>query len=280
MRTMHRAALKGTVAGGGILPTVFPSLAARKVHFRRGELSLIGAAPGGGKSSFALRLAMAAKVPTLYFSADSDMRTQMVRMLAALTEYPQDHVESILPNNGQWASEMLAPYSHIRWVFDSSPRIVDLEEEVDAFITMYGRPPELMIIDNATDVGEEGENEWANLRRLMRDMKFWARAFDMHVMALHHTSEVDPKGKPWPNPCPPRSAIHGKINQVPALVLTLASSDEGWMWVCPTKNRHGKADPTGADAASWMFDAATMSFTDIGPISPGSSAPSLSPSTT
>lgn len=257
MRTMHRAVLH-TEGGGEPLPPVFASLTAAKIQFRRSELALVGAQPGAGKSSFALALALRSSVPTLYVSADSSARTQAVRILASLTGRAQEHIEPLIDANPEWASDMLTRTSHIKWCFDSAPSLGDIEDEVDAFITAHGAPPMLMVVDNATDVGADSGNEWESLRTLMRDLKFWARHYDMCVLALHHTSEAADC-----NPCPPRSSIHGKVSQVPALVLTLASTPEGWMHVAPVKNRYGPADPSGQTAVSFLFDPSSMTINDL-----------------
>ena len=253
---MHRAVLRQE-GGGEPLPSVFASLAAAKVNLRRSELALVAAPPGAGKSSFALAIALRAGVPTLYVSADSSARTQAVRILASLTGRSQEYVESLVNANPEWASDMLARTSHIKWCFDSAPGLGDIEDEVDAFITAHGAPPLLMVVDNATDVGADGGDEYGSLRALMRDLKLWARHYDMCVLALHHTSE-SVEG----HPCPPRSSIHGKVSQVPALVLTLNSQAE-WMHVAPVKNRYGPADPSGQTAISFLFDAASMTITDL-----------------
>ena len=259
---MHRA-VRRTEGGGEILPPAFASLAQAKVHFRRSELAMVAAQPGAGKSTFALTLAMRTGVPALYVSADSSARTQAVRILAQLTGRSQEYVEPLIDANPEWASDVLARTNHIKWCFDSAPGLGDIEDELDAFIAMMGCPPQLLVIDNATDVGADRGDEYGSLRALMRDLKYWARYCDMNVTALHHTSEADPPGgKEDPPICPPRSMIHGKISQVPALVLTL-SSRESFMFVAPVKNRYGPADPSGRTAVQFLFDPACMMLNDI-----------------
>jgi len=260
MRSLHRALRQGVMEGGGPLPTVFPSLAGAGFHFRRGELAIVAAEPGAGKSSFALHLAKHVRVPTLYVSADSDARTQMARLLASETGRTTKQCEDILvdPQQREWAAGHLTrAAAHIAWGFDSSPTLEAVEEEVDAFITKFGEAPALLVLDNASDIVAYEGDEWQSLRALMRDMKFWARRYDMCVIALHHTSEAA-KGQP----CQPRSALHGKVAQVPALILNLASSDEGWMWAAPVKNRHGKANKEGTWHVSWQFFPESMAFSD------------------
>lgn len=261
---MHRA-VRRTEGGGEILPSAFPSLAQAKIHFRRSELALVAAQPGAGKSTFALTLGLRTGVPGLYISADSSARTQAVRILAQLTGRSQEYVEPLIDANPEWASEVLARTGHLKWCFDSAPGLGDVEDELDAFIAAHGAPPQLLVIDNATDIGADGGDEYGSLRALMRDLKYWARYCDMNVTALHHTSEAEPPGGKENAPvCPPRSMIHGKISQVPALVLTLASKpDAGFMYVAPVKNRYGPADPTGHTAIPLLFDPSTMTLNDI-----------------
>lgn len=256
MRALHRAVRRGT-GGGRPLPTVFPSLAASQIILRQSEVTLVAAQPGAGKSTFALAYALRSQVPTLYMSADTGARTQALRIISAATGRPQTEVEPLIAAEPEWTGDMLRQHSrHIRWAFDSAPSLQDIEDNILAFNEMNGTPPTLLVLDNFSDIVSGGD-EWGGMRSLMKDIKFWAREYDMAVLALHHTSENE-KG----DPCPPRSAIHGKISQVPALVLTLASA-EGWMALAPVKNRYGPADPSGETAVYLSYSAATMQVADL-----------------
>lgn len=247
-------------SGGEPLPTVFPSLAAAGTRFRRSELALIAAEPGVGKSIMAVTLARGAGVPTLYLSADSSARTQAVRMLSAQTGWPQYHFERMVDREPDKAAAMLKQSSHIKWCFDSAPSLEDVELEVHAFEAMFGEPPHLLIIDNATDVGGEQGEEFSALRALMRDLKCWAREYDSAVVALHHVNEYEP---PKDNPpiCPPRRMIQGKVSQIAALVLTLSSTD-GWLHIATVKNRYGPYDKSGHTAVSLPYLPERMVLSD------------------
>lgn len=112
------------------------------------------------------------------------------------------------------------------------------------------------MIDNLIDIsGDEGE-EFQALRSTCRALKSMARYLDACVLVLHHTSEAI-EGKP----CPPRRAIHGKVAQLPALILTVAST-AGTMLVAPVKNRHGPSDASGQTAYYLKFDPVTMRVED------------------
>jgi hypothetical protein len=67
-------------------------------------------------------------------------------------------------------------------------------------------------------------------------------------------------------PCQPRSALQGKVAQIPAMVLTIGQMMQGqdaYLCVAPVKNRYGKADPTGNTYISLSFDPASMYLEDI-----------------
>ena len=59
---------------GHALPEILPQLTTSQVVFRQAQLHLIAAQPGGGKTMLALWYAVTSKVPSLYFSADSDSK--------------------------------------------------------------------------------------------------------------------------------------------------------------------------------------------------------------
>jgi hypothetical protein len=208
---------------------------------------MIAGPPGAGKSTVALALALKSQVPTLYASADSHESTMAIRSISMITGAPQQEVEAHMMAEPQWASDTLKQYgSHIKWMFDASPTLNDLEDEISVYRELTGSDPTLVVVDNAVDITHENGDEFGSLRSLMREVKWWAREMNAAFLILHHTSESYQN-----NPCPPRSALHGKIAQVPSLILTLSSDQPGLMAVAPVKNRYGPADATG-NTAVWM----------------------------
>jgi hypothetical protein len=205
-----------------------------------------------GKSSLALTIAVSSGTPTLYISADTNSRSQAVRTLSVISGRTNDDMRTALEDYKPWCITELRKAGHIRWVFDSAPTLDDILDEIAAFVELYGEPPALMVVDNATDVVIEGAgDEWGTLRELFRTLKTVAREYGIAVLALHHASD---RGKPNEESqyarrgpqsiCPPRSDMQGKVSQVPALIISM-SSTIGWMAVCPVKNREGWADPSG-----------------------------------
>lgn len=240
-------------AWGGVLtkatplPDVWAGLAKEQIKFRRGQVCMVAAAPNAGKSMFALIYAIKAKVPTLFFSADTDTTTVMMRVAAHTSGHSQVTVESNLANDSHYYDHHFDKSSHIKWVFDSSPSIDDLELEIRAYVELYGQAPELIIIDNLMNVAAETDNEWSGLRAIMIELHDMARKTEACVMVLHHVSEQSEYGSPSKPPA--RRAIHGKVSQLPALILTLGyDPNQATLAVAPVKNRFG---PHTADASTY-----------------------------
>jgi len=239
------------------LPDVWKSLNSTDVNvkFRRGQVCMVAAAPNAGKSMFALVYAIKANIPTLFFSADTDTATVMIRTAAHLSGHSQLTVETNLHKNPRHYQDYLSKMQNIQWVFDSSPSLDDIEMEIKAYIELYGIAPELIVIDNLMNVAAETDNEWAGLRAIMMELHDMARKTEACVLVLHHVSEQSEYGSPTMPP--PRRAIHGKVSQLPAIILTLGyDPSQGMLRVAAVKNRFG---PHYADASRW----ATL-FTNFG----------------
>ncbi len=231
------------------LPDVWKSLNSTEVNvkFRRGQVCMVAVAPNAGKSMFALVYAIKANIPTLFFSADTDTATVMIRTAAHLSGHSQLTVETNLQKNTRHYQEYLSKMQNIQWVFDSSPSLDDIEMEIKAYIELYGIAPELIVIDNLMNVAAETDNEWAGLRAIMMELHDMARKTEACVLVLHHVSEQSEYGSPTMPP--PRRAIHGKVSQLPAIILTLGyDPSQGMLRVAAVKNRFG---PHYADASRW-----------------------------
>ena len=129
------------------LPDVWKNLVGQHIKFRRGQVCMVAAAPNAGKSMFALVYAIKANVRTLFFSADTDASTVTMRSAAHISGHTQLTVEENLQKNPHHYDEHLKKMANIQWVFDSSPSLDDIEEEIKAYIELYGVAPELIVVD-------------------------------------------------------------------------------------------------------------------------------------
>ena len=227
------------------LPDVWNSLKDKHIRFRRGQVCMVAAAPNAGKSMFALIYAIKAQIPTLFFSADTDTATVMLRAASHLSGHAQLTVESNLNTTDKYYDKYLDKMSKIQWVFDSSPSLDDIELELKAYMELYGIAPELIVIDNLMNVAAETDNEWAGLRAIMMELHDLARKTEACVLVLHHVSENSEYGNGI-NP-PARRAIHGKVSQLCSLILTLGYNPvQNLLSVGVVKNRYG---PHAADGS-------------------------------
>ena len=247
MLTLQRA--WGTVLTKATpLPDVWKGLADKQIKFRRGQVCMVAAAPNAGKSMFALIYSIKADVPTLFFSADTDTTTVMMRAAAYSSGHNQTAVEQNLSMDSHYYDKHFDKLKHIKWVFDSSPSLDDIELEIKAYVELYGQAPELIVIDNLMNVAAETDNEWAGLRAIMMELHDMARKTEACVLVLHHVSEQSEYGSPTKPPA--RRAIHGKVSQLPALILTLGYDPfNGELNIAAVKNRFG---PHTADASDYV----------------------------
>ena len=243
------------------LPDVWKDLLNKQIRFRRGQVCMVAAAPNAGKSMFALIYAIRANVPTLFFSADTDIATVMMRTAAHISGHAQTLVEENLTKNPTYYDSKFDRVKNIQWVFDSSPSLDDIEMEVKAYIELYGIPPELIVIDNLMNVAAESDNEWAGLRQIMVELHDMARQTEACVMVLHHVSEQTEYGTTTEPPH--RRSIHGKVSQLPAMILTLGYEPIGnLLRVAAVKNRFGKHTADGKDFVSLFVNYSSCQISD------------------
>ena len=254
-------------AWGGVLtkatplPDVWDGLKAKEIKFRRGQVCMVAAAPNAGKSMFALIYAIKAGVPTLFFSADTDTTTVMMRAAAHTSGHSQVTVESNLATDSHSSDHHFKKFGHIKWVFDSSPSLDDIEMEIRAYVELYGQAPELIVIDNLMNVAAETDNEWAGLRAIMMELHDMARKTEACVLVLHHVSEQSEYGSPTKPPA--RRAIHGKVSQLPALILTLGyDPGQATLSVASVKNRFGPHTADASNYATLLVNYAACQISD------------------
>jgi replicative DNA helicase len=131
MKTLSRSVGRPDI-GGEPLPPVFRTFDNNQIILRRAEVSMIAGTPGAGKSTLALALALRARIPTLYLSADTNAHTMAMRLYSMITGVSQSEAEKVISEDPVGARERLALASHIYWSFDSNPSLGDIDDEVTA----------------------------------------------------------------------------------------------------------------------------------------------------
>lgn len=258
------AAVRGSA--GDPLPDVWEKLADKGTRFKRGQLALVAAGPGCGKSALVLSYALKSKVSALYFSADSDAHTQLSRSLSILGEMNMADAEELGRSADFDRIEDIIGSVPVRFSYNPSPSLTYIQTQMAAYEELYGDFPELVVVDNALDVSIEvdAEDQSQSLDTLMAWLHDMARTTESCVIVLHHvTGPYNDADKPIP-----LSGVKGQIGRVPELILTLHKSPDTFgdveeLRVSTVKNRGQKADPSGNTFAELTFDGFHMAIKDM-----------------
>lgn len=255
-------------SAGDPLPPVWDALAQKGTTLRRGQLCLICAGPGTGKSAFVLAYALKSKIPTLYFSADSDAFTQLSRSVSILSGQSLER-STVAVRDANIEEGVAAELDEIpiRFNYKASPSLDVIEESLAAYDALYEDYPALIVVDNITNVrtdAGDGDDPFSGLESLMDYLHEMARETGSCVIGLHHVTGPHNDGdKPIP-----LSGIKGQIGRVPELIMTLHRTSDGFgpdlLNVSTVKNRGGKSDPSGNDYASLEFVGDNMKISDLG----------------
>lgn len=260
MRSLSRVVKQGLKAGEA-LPTAYKKMEEAGIFFRKSDLHMIAGRPGAGKTFLALNLAIKAGVPTLYLSNDSNEVTVATRVISYFTGTPTRDVEATLEDQKEKAAELLARrVPHIRWSFEDSPSLEDLSEEMEAFRELYGEYPALTIVDILMLVNYAEDSEHASASRVMGFLKHLARDCGTAVVVVHHCSEAAYTERNAV--CPPMSAVQQKVNQFPALVLTV-SNEHTSFFVAPVKSRGSLSDPSGRTALTFNWEPQVARISEL-----------------
>lgn len=247
MNRLSRLVKKGSV-GQEPLPAPFASWEAQRIRIRRSSVHVWAGPSASFKTMTIMNAVMNMKVPTIYFSTDSDESTMASRMLAILTGTSTEQCEGWLnPNSSHLprAAELLAPHDYIRWNFAPGLTLDDVWNGAFAYATMEGCWPDQIVIDIVSDVYMDGhKDEWSMLKELMRQGKMLARETKAAVHFVHHVSDA---WRPTANqPVPSKADILGKLSGIPVLMMNFAPGrDSGEILAACVKNRFAKCDPSG-----------------------------------
>lgn len=229
---------------GEALPSPFFQFEQYGIRHRRGQVSLVAAASGGGKSAYATHVAVHSKpaIPTLYCSADSDKVTLGTRVAASLLNRRVDDVEIDLRAGAEEAWRVVKDgTNHIWFYWDANPSLQDVHDEVMAYAYELGEWPHLIVIDNLINIDSDGEAGHVQKDAVMHWLQQLANLTNAHVMVLHHvTGQFEDGLVPIP-----KSGLLDKVAKRPRLVLTLYRVSEIALGVRVVKNSSGKMDPSG-----------------------------------
>ncbi len=219
-------------------------------------MCLVASAPNVGKSPFALNLVLSSGLRTFYFSADTDAFTQYARMVSIKTAIPLADIERSPDDFAQYARLV----ENLQFSFDANPSFDDLDEELKAYAMAWGAWPEIVVVDNLSNIYTGSDDRWAALEKSLDYLHDLGRKTGALILPLHHvTGEYETGTDPVP-----LAGLRGKISKTPEIVLTLHRRGDDMnpqMGVSVVKNRGGKADPSGSRYAvlSWDLERGKLS---------------------
>jgi len=255
MQTLSLA-MKASPDEGEALPSPFRRVTALGAIHRRGQVAVVAAGSGGGKSAYATHLAVHGKhnwgdrIPTLYFSADSDKVTLGTRVACSLVNRPLSEVEEKLRGNDPEMWAKVAEIDWVWWCWNAEPSCWDIQQEVEAYGYVNGEYPHLVVVDNLINIDAEGEAGHVQKDGVMHWLQQLANVTNAHVLVLHHVIGAYEDGT---QPIP-KSALLDKVAKRPRLVLTLWKPGENLLGVSVVKNSTGRASSDGSygTTLAWM----------------------------
>jgi hypothetical protein len=252
---------------GAAVPVPWPSVA-RLIKPRSGNLMVVLAAPGVGKSSFALSWAAQLRRPCLYLSLDTSLVDQAVRIIAIRThktveEVQAGHDEDLEAWIGTWEPVVKELDYPVRFC-ELSMGVKQVDELVAAEVEYWGEPPAIVFVDNVGNLLEKEESA-SEYRRIFSGLHRTARERNTLVIALHHIKrkpqKADDDEDPAQKPVHMSDGLYTGEQEVQFL-LGLWRPHPNELTVAVLKNRMGPADPGGHLHTTLRADLARASLRD------------------
>lgn len=172
---------------------------------RGGDLVILAARPGVGKTSFALNLAVnAAKLgsPTTFFSLEMSAPQLVQRILCAEANVGLEKVRGGFLTESDWQrmADAIGQLSNVELYIDDTPSLSILEARAKARRELRGKTNGLIIVDylqlmQPPQARKDG-NRAVEVGEISRGLKVLAKEMDMPVIALSQLSRaIEMRGK-------------------------------------------------------------------------------------
>lgn len=214
---------------------------------RHGEVIMIAGRSGTQKSGFALWWVDEMRLPTLYFSADMSAFTASARIASKRTKFTTDRIEQILKGNDEELKATIMSEmqdSGITFSFGSPITWRQVDRELDAYVELWNRYPEILVFDNLMDF-EGADADYAAQMDVIQEATSLARHTGATVLLMHHASDKswDARDHPWEPPS--RDQIKNGLSEKPELTLSVALNPTTMEYkIAVIKQRMGPSDPS------------------------------------
>lgn len=232
------------------VPVPWPTLS-RVIQPMGGQTAAVVAAPGVGKTTFALQWAAQARVPTLYASADTGPKILTANLASLATGHDSTKIKQRLAQGGDWvqtyADAIYRSFPHLITDFTSAPQLDVMAEKIEALCDVWGEPPSMVVIDTASDVARRGEGYESWEQGVWLPVRDMARWFNCLMVLCHHPKEGAASSGKVPLDM---NAGQYKIHKFAEIVFGMYRSGHGQVTGQVLKNRGGRSDipiPFNAD---------------------------------
>ena len=176
---------------GGV-PTGFVDLDDLTGGLHPGQMVIVAARPGAGKSTMALDLARSASIrhglPSAFFSLEMSSLEITMRLLSAEASVPLTHIRSGRMSDADWEriSSCMGQVSEAPMFIDDSPNLTIMEIRAKARRLKQQHNLKLMIIDyiQLMTSGKHVESRQVEVSEFSRQIKLIAKELDIPVVAL------------------------------------------------------------------------------------------------
>lgn len=223
---------------------------------------MIAGRAGSQKSGLALWWTAKMKVPTLYFSADSSGFTTTARLATTVTGHSIEAVEEGMKGEQRqfYYDALEAEASHMQFAFGSPIIWRNLELEMDAYVEVWNRFPDVIVFDNLMDF-QGADTDYGEQMAVMSGATELARGTGATVIVLHHATSKSDGGRYRAWAPPPKGDIKNGLDEKPELILGVALDNESLKFnVSVLKQRMGPQDPSAQRYVTFRADPDHTSF--------------------
>ncbi len=176
---------------GGV-PTGFADLDDLTGGLHPGQMVIVAARPGAGKSTMALDLARSASIrhglPSAFFSLEMSSLEITMRLLSAEASVPLAHIRSGRMSDADWQriGACMGQVSEAPMFIDDSPNLTIMEIRAKARRLKQQHDLKLMVIDyiQLMTSGKRVESRQVEVSEFSRQIKLLAKELDIPVVAL------------------------------------------------------------------------------------------------
>ena len=187
------------------VPTGFLDLDDLLHGMRGGDLIILAARPGVGKTSFALNLAVnaaKAQYPVAFFSLEMSSSQLVQRVMCAEAKVKLEHVRAGRLDEYDWGAlgDAMNRLSNLQMFIDDTPGLSILEARAKARRELRGKGQGLIVVDYLQLMMPPQQrrdgNRAVEVGEISRGLKILAKEMDMPVIALSQLSRaIEQRGK-------------------------------------------------------------------------------------